>query len=64
MLIASKKPETKESVFDRIKSRTDEVNYDRIGKAFDHQKDDLKKLMNIIIKTGLYLATKNLNYNG
>lgn len=34
----------KETIFDRIKSRSAQVDFKRIGKAFEHQKDDLTKL--------------------
>jgi predicted flap endonuclease-1-like 5' DNA nuclease len=43
-LIKSNKTKNKETVFDRIKKRSDQIDFKRIGKAFEHQKDDLKKL--------------------
>ncbi len=43
-LTKSNKTKGKETVYDRIKNRSGLVDFTRIGKAFDHQKDDLKKL--------------------
>ncbi len=44
ILIQSNKTKNKETIFDRIKTRSDQADFIRIGKAYEHQKDDLKKL--------------------
>lgn len=43
-LIELNKTKNEETVFDRIKKRSEQIDFERIGKAFEHQKDDLKKL--------------------
>ncbi len=44
VLKKSNKTKSNQTVFDRIKSRSDLVDHIRIGKAFEHQKDNLKLL--------------------
>ena len=43
-LMKSNETKEEETVFDRIKNASDQIDFKRIGKAFEHQKDDLKKL--------------------